>query len=96
MVVVCGDRHWQYVSTDPATGLREFCSGPSSDAHSGGFSEDQRTDMHQYLKVIGGFLAGTVERKDGTPTLTFRHFDVNGAVVYEESLTPDGVLGAPK
>ena len=96
MVVVCGDRHWQYVSTDPETGLREFCSGPSSDAHAGGFSEDQRTDMHQYLAVIGGFLAGTVERKDGTPTLTFRHYDVNGAMVYEESLTQDGILGAPK
>ncbi|MBX3176749.1 MAG: alkaline phosphatase D family protein [Candidatus Hydrogenedentes bacterium] len=95
MLVICGDRHWQYASTDPVTGLREFCSGPSSDAHAGGFSEDQRTDMHQYLKVIGGFLSCTAERRDGAPALVLRHFDVNGQIVYEEALTPDSILRRP-
>lgn len=93
MVVICGDRHWQYVSIDPATGLREFCSGPTSNAHAGGFSEDQREPMHQYLAVIGGFLSGTLRRVDGIPTLTFRHYDVEGKVVYEQALTPDTALG---
>lgn len=95
MVVVCGDRHWQYVSIDPDTGLREFCSGPTSNAHAGGFSEDQREPMHQYLAVIGGFLWGNVQRIGGVPTLTFRHYDVEGKVVYEQALTPDTAL-APK
>jgi alkaline phosphatase D len=31
---VCyGDRHWQYMATDPQTGLREFCCGPATDVH---------------------------------------------------------------
>ncbi len=89
MVVICGDRHWQYVSIDPETGLREFCSGPTSNAHAGGFSEDQREPMHQYLAVIGGFLSCTSQRVDGTPSLTFRHYDVDGKIVYEQTLTPE-------
>lgn len=92
MLVICGDRHWQYVSIDPNTGLREFCSGPTSNAHAGGFSEDQREPMHQYLSVIGGFLSCTSQRVDGVPTLTFRHHDVVGNVVYEKALTPDIVV----
>ena len=24
MIVICGDRHWQYVSVDEKTGLREY------------------------------------------------------------------------
>ena len=35
-------------------------------------------EYHRYLNVIGGFLAGTVERVDGKPTLTFRHYGVDG------------------
>ena len=81
--VACGDRHWQYVSKDAETGLIEFSSGPGSDEHAGGFSQDQRTDEHLYLNVIGGFLAGTVERVDGKPTLTMRHYSVDGAVLNE-------------
>ena len=36
MFVICGDRHWQYVSEDPETGLDEYCTGPTSNAHAGG------------------------------------------------------------
>ncbi len=43
---------------------------------------------HQYLNVIGGFLAATVERIDGTPTLIFRHYDSDGNVKHEERLEP--------
>ena len=42
MVTVCGDRHWQYVSVDEATGLREYSCGPASDEHAGGWSNDMR------------------------------------------------------
>lgn len=84
MVVVCGDRHWQYVSVDPKTGLREYCTGPSSDAHAGGWPQGQKEPEHVYLNVVGGFVEGTVERKNGVPTLTFRHFSVDGALLHEE------------
>ena len=90
MVVVCGDRHWQYMSIHPETGVREYSCGPASDVHAGGWQQsDFREDYHQYLNVIGGFLSATVDPGDGKPTLTFRYHDVNGAVKYEDRLTPN-------
>jgi alkaline phosphatase D len=85
MYVLCGDRHWQYVSVDPKTGVREYSSGPASDQHAGGWSNDKRRAMHQYLNVIGGFLAVTVDRAKGNPEITFRHYNVDGKVMYEEA-----------
>lgn len=86
-VVICGDRHWQYASVDPRTGLREYCCGPASDAHAGGWRPgDKRPDYHRYLNVIGGFLAVTVERVSGQPTMTLRFCDVDGDVKFEDVL----------
>jgi alkaline phosphatase D len=87
MVVVCGDRHWQYLSVHPKTGVREYSCGPASNQHAGGWRQsDFRKDIHQYLNVTGGFLSGTVERKKGQPTLTFRWHDVKGKVLREDAL----------
>jgi alkaline phosphatase D len=86
MAIICGDRHWQYVSVDPKTGAREYSCGPTSDAHAGGFKQDLREPMHQYLNICGGFLSGTVERIEGEPALTFRHHGVDGAVLNEDRL----------
>ncbi len=87
MVVVCGDRHWQYVSVDPATGVREYSCGPTSDVHAAGFSESDRTSAHRYLKIKGGFLAATVERVEGRPRAVFRHYGVDGQL-YNEDVLP--------
>jgi alkaline phosphatase D len=86
MYVICGDRHWQYVSVDPATGVREYACGPSSDAHAGGFNESLRTEMHRYLRIKGGFLLVTVERTGGKPAITFRHYGTDGTVYHEDCL----------
>lgn len=86
MYVVCGDRHWQYVSVDAESGVREYSSGPGSDEHAGGFRDDLRTDEHQYLNIVGGFLAGTVDREGDRPVLTFRHYSVDGKVLNEDRL----------
>jgi len=80
----CGDRHWQYHSVDPATGLNEFSSGAASDVHAGG-SPGLDPEYHKFHRVKGGFLTVTVARPDGQPTITFRHHDVDGAVVYEKA-----------
>jgi alkaline phosphatase D len=85
MAVVCGDRHWQYVSVDAATGLKEYSCGPASNEHAGGWSNDQRYPEHRYLNVIGGFLAVTVERVGDAPTFTARHHSVDGAILNEDS-----------
>jgi alkaline phosphatase D len=89
MVIVCGDRHWQYISVDPETGVREYSCGPTSDKHAGGFQQKLRQPMHHYLNIVGGFLSGTVERFDGKPTLIFRFHGTNGDILREDRLTAD-------
>ncbi|MHC4694837.1 MAG: alkaline phosphatase D family protein [Planctomycetota bacterium] len=87
MCVICGDRHWQYVSVDSKTGVREYSCGPASNKHAGGWSNDKRYPEHKYLNVTGGFLAVTVDRPQGKPTLTFRHYSVDGEILNEDRLT---------
>ncbi|TWT39325.1 alkaline phosphatase D family protein [Blastopirellula retiformator] len=84
MHVICGDRHWQYHSVDDATGLNEFCSGPSTNKHAGGWNQKNFLPEHRFLRVAGGFLCVDVDRTGEQPGLLFRHIDVDGAVVYEK------------
>lgn len=84
--VLCGDRHWQYVSVDAATGLREFSCGPASDQHAGGWKQEDVRPEHRYLNVVGGFLSVTIERVDGVPVATFRHHGVDGRVLNEDRM----------
>ena len=88
--VICGDRHWQYVSEDPATGLREYSCGPTTDKHAGGFSQKNRSDAHRYLKVCGGFLEVSLEYEDGAPSLAFRHRAVDGSLNHEDRRSMTG------
>ena len=88
LVVVCGDRHWQYMSVHPATGVREYSCGPASNAHAGGWKPtDFREEYHKYLNVTGGFLSATVDRDGEAPTLTFRWHNPDGSVNFEDRLT---------
>jgi alkaline phosphatase D len=84
MYVACGDRHWQYVSVDAETGVKEFSCGPTSDKHAGGWSNSNILPEHRYLNVQGGFMTITVERRDGMPVLIARHYDVNGTLCNED------------
>jgi alkaline phosphatase D len=86
MFIICGDRHWQYVSVDPKTGVKEFSCGPTSDKHAGGFSEKYKSPMHRYLKVQGGFLGVEVKRVNDKPIAIFRHYAVDGSVYNEETI----------
>jgi hypothetical protein len=70
--------------------VREYSCGPASDKHAGGWKQsDFVADYHRHLNVIGGFLAATVERVEGVPSLTFRHYDVAGNVKHEDRLRGD-------
>jgi alkaline phosphatase D len=87
MVVVCGDRHWQYISKDPKTGLKEYSSGPASDSHAGGWKQEDLRPMHEYLNVTGGFMSVTATRENGDPVLITRHYDVDGKLLNEDRFT---------
>jgi alkaline phosphatase D len=89
MVVACGDRHWQYVSVDQVHGVKEYSSGPVSNQHAGGWSNDKLLPEHRYLNVIGGFLSITVERQGGSAVLIGRHYGVDGGLLNEDRVYAD-------
>lgn len=88
MIVINGDRHWQYVSVDAETGLREFGTGPHSNEHAGGWRQGDVRPEHRYLNLQGGFLQVLVTREKEVPKMTLCHRDVNG-VVCNKVVLPD-------
>jgi alkaline phosphatase D len=80
--IVCGDRHWQYHSVHPETGLREFSVGAASDQHAGG-SPGENPRYHRFHRVKGGFLSVSITRKAGKSAIAFRYHDVNGQTVHQ-------------
>ena len=86
MIVICGDRHWQYVSVHEETGLREYATGAASDSHAGAWTPGDVRPEHLYVNVIGGFLSVTAERLNDVPTLTLRNHSVDGNVLFEDIL----------
>ena len=79
--VICGDRHWQYHSVHPETGVQEFSAGPASDGHASG-SPGENPQFHKFHRVRGGFLAVTLSRDGGKSRILFEHRDVTGKVAY--------------
>lgn len=84
MVVICGDRHWQYVSVDDETGVHEYACGPASVKHAGGWPPDKIMPEHRYMNVTGGFLSCSVIKENRTPVLIFRHYTPEGEVLNED------------
>ena len=83
LIVLCGDRHWQYASVQPETGLWEFGCGPGSAKHQLGWKKGDKRPEHKFLRVAGGFLSGELVHSgsERTPTLTLRHHKVTGEEV---------------
>jgi alkaline phosphatase D len=79
--VICGDRHWQYHSVHPESGVQEFSAGPASDEHAGG-TPGFDAKYHKFHRVKGGFLAVTLQSEKAKSRITFEHRDVMGNVVY--------------
>lgn len=85
LVVICGDRHWQYMSVHPDSKVREYSCGPVSDKHAGGWKQDAFVkSYHRFLRVAGGFLSVTIERERGGAVATFRYHDTKGKVRFED------------
>lgn len=85
--VVCGDRHWQYVSKVSTTGLMEFSCGPASNEHAGGWSQKNVLPEHEYLNVVGGYLGVEVKRQSEQPMIRFTHYSVDGKKLFEKNFS---------
>lgn len=85
VIVLCGDRHWQYASVDEKTNLWEFGSGPGSDKHQFGWKVGDERPTHRFLRVKGGFLSGKLQHvgQAKAPVLTIRHHKTTGEQVSE-------------
>ena len=77
MYVICGDRHWQYVSEHQDYGIVEFSIGANSDDHAGGWKQEDVRPEHLYLNVVGGTMTVTIDPK-GKGSISVVHYDVNG------------------
>ena len=80
--VVTGDRHWQYHSMHPETGVQEFSVGPASNAHASGTPGENKL-YHRFHKVQGGFLCVELKTEGGTSEIAFQLCNVKGDVSYE-------------
>lgn len=81
LIAVCGDRHWQYHSVHPDTGLHEFGCGAASDAHAGG-TPGLDPAYHRFHRVLGGYLTIEVDTSSPQPLLQFTHKNVEGNPVH--------------
>lgn len=79
-----GDRHWQYATHFEGTNLWEFGCGSGSDAHAGGWDQNNLRPEHKFLRVKGGYLVGKVFTENDVSKLKFEHRDVNGNIVHTE------------
>lgn len=73
LVVVCGDRHWQYASKDSETGLMEFGCGPINNVHAQIGGNPGRQAEHLFFGgVRGGYLLIDIRERDGAVSLEAR------------------------
>jgi alkaline phosphatase D len=97
--VICGDRHWQYCSRDPQTGLLEMGCGPINDQHGFGGHPGRDPRWHRYFGDRGGFLIVEIEGREAVASWV--HAGENDAasgkprVLYREILQADSGLRGP-
>lgn len=80
--VVCGDRHWQYHSVHPVSGVQEFSVGPASNSHASGSPGEDKT-YHKFHRVKGGFLCVELRPDGAESKIAFQLRDVDGGIGYE-------------
>ncbi len=81
VILMNGDRHWQYHSIDPEYGVEEFGCGPASDEHAISPSRGEDKRLHRFLRVKGGFVNIAVNPAKNDEALVVEHCDVAGNVV---------------
>lgn len=85
--IICGDRHWQYVSKHAKTNTYEFACGPASNEHAGGWKKEERYAEHEYLNIVGGFLSVKADRQNDQPFILFSHYGVDGDLLFQKKFS---------
>jgi len=90
VVLMCGDRHWQYHSIDKRRGrmVHEFSCGPTCDEHVQSVPPPYEGVERPYSASRGGFLE-VIYGGDGT--LCCQHFSQGGEPLYRYVLQPGGI-----
>ncbi len=88
LILVCGDRHWQYESLDLRGGRRiyEYSCGPTCDEHTAKvppITKSHRGVTQPYAAARGGFLTISYQPEG---SLTCEFFDQRGTSVYRRVL----------
>jgi alkaline phosphatase D len=86
LIIINGDRHWQYHSVDPETGLQEFSCGAVADLHSVKSATEGR-GYYRFRRLGGGFISVSLAGSPKRPELHMRHHNPSGEVVYETTVT---------
>jgi len=88
VILMCGDRHWQYHSTDRRNGrgTHEFSCGPTSDEHVQAVPPLYDGVERPYSASRGGFLRVRYQPNDRSLAMEFH--SMKGEPLYRKVLTP--------
>ena len=65
--------------------MEEWSVGAASDAHAGGWNEDQPRAQHRFLRIKhGGYLSGEIALRENAPKLMLRLHDTAREVVFAD------------
>lgn len=88
VIVMCGDRHWQYHSIDHRNGrnIHEFSCGPTSDDHTQAVPPLYEDVLRPYSASRGGFVSVRYQPDDRS--LKVQYFSMKGAPLYDHVFKP--------
>ncbi len=89
VIIICGDRHWQYHSQDFRNdrNINEFCCGPTCNQHTSGvprIRDEFEGIVQPYAASQGGFLS--VEYSEDR-NIQFTFNSIEGETLYQKIFT---------
>ena len=87
VILMCGDRHWQYHSIDRRNGrtIHEFSCGPTCDEHTQAVPPGIEDVERPYAASRGGFMSVTYKPDR---TLAFDFYSTTGQALYQKVFWP--------
>ncbi len=89
LIILNGDRHWQYHSIDPETGLNEFSCGAVAERHTGGSIPDPK--FYHFVRQGSGFVSVSLNGSEQEPLLVIRIHKPDGDVVHEAAFSAESL-----